>query len=352
MRFRPLLIGLLVIVIGLAMAKFIYVGFLSTPTAGEPISVTVSSQATFGDVASELAKERLISSAWMYRLFSAIHPSARVLHAGTYSFRIGASLKTIADTIARGPTREIVSIRITEGETIAQEAAALQAYGVDPAAFYSIVGTPPRIAGSSPAEQSGQSFDRSLETDYPFLKDVPAGQTLEGYLFPDTYEVWKDSLPKGLVEKQLSAFEAKVVTPLDADRKASGKSWYEVMTLASIVEGEVQTDADRKIVAGLFLHRLKSGMRLQSDAILNYVMPERNARPDAQDLAISSPYNTYDHDGLPPGPIGNPGFSAIDAAIHPSVTEYFYFLTDEEGNVLYAKTYDEHLKNKVKAFGK
>ena len=342
----------LVVVGGVLVSRFVYIAFLSTPSAGEPITVTISKNATVTDVARELAAEKLVSSGWVYRVFALIHPSANTPKGGMYQFRNGASLKTIADTMTQGPVRETVTVRLLEGGTIAQESSLLQAQGGDPAAFVALVGASSRLPGKTTAEKDGHSFDRSLISEYPFLKDIPNGQSLEGYLFPDTYEVWKDDLLNGLVTKQLNTFDQKVVIPLDADRKAAGKSWHEVVTLASIVEGEVPTAADRKIVAGIFLHRMKLGMRLQSDATLNYVMPERNDRPDAQDLAINSPYNTYDHDGLPPGPIGNPGFSAIDAVIHPTETDYLYFLTDGKGGVLYAKTYDEHLRNKAKAFGK
>ncbi len=341
---RPLLLGLLTIAIGLTAAWFIDIAYLTTPSAGEAVSITVRDGTKTGVVASTLAKDGLVPSAWLYDVFSFVHGSARHPMAGTYAFRRGTSFRLIADTIARGPTREIETVRITEGETIGDEAAAIETYGVTPSAFAATVGSAPsKTAAVHP-------FDRSLADKHPVLQEIPMGQSLEGYLFPDTYEVWKDELPQSLIEKQLKTFESKVIDPLDADRKASGMSWHEVVTLASIVEAEVQTPEDRKIVAGIFLNRINNGIRLQSDATLNYVIGAGRARATAEDLALNSPYNTYSNDGLPPGPIGNPGFSAIDAVVHPTKTEYLYFLTDKNGKVLYAKTYEEHLRNKEKAF--
>jgi len=345
MRLRYLILGLLLIAIGATVAWLVHVAYFSTPRAGEPISVIVRDGDTPKVIGEHLAGIELVPSAWIYNAFSAIHDSARHPKAGTYAFRQGSSLKFIADTIAEGPMREIETIRIMEGETIRGEAEMLAAYGVDTAAFVA-------LAGSSPTKTSSvRAFDPSFADNFPILRDIPAGQSLEGYLFPDTYEVWKDQLPQGLIDKQLKAFEKKVVDVLDADRSASGMTWHEVLTLASIVEAEVRTPEDRRIVAGLFLNRLKNGMRIQSDATLNYVIGAGRARATAEDLAFNSPYNSYERDGLPPGPIGNPSFSAINAVLHAEPTDYLFFLTDEAGKVYYAKTYSEHLQNKAKAYG-
>ncbi|MBD3251912.1 endolytic transglycosylase MltG [Candidatus Uhrbacteria bacterium] len=190
-----------------------------------------------------------------------------------------------------------------------------------------------------------------LIADYAFLSEVPESHSLEGYLFPDTYEVWEDQLPEGLIRKQLRTFANKVIIPLEEQRAASGLSWHEVVTLASIVEAEVRTPKTRKVVAGIFLNRLNDGMRLQSDATLNYIIDEGRDRATQQDLKLDSPYNTYRLEGLPPGPVGNPGLSSIEAVLNPTPTEYYFFLTDESGNVYYAETFEGHQRNRQEAFG-
>lgn len=183
------------------------------------------------------------------------------------------------------------------------------------------------------------SFDLHLRVDYPFLKSLPADRSLEGYLFPDTYRVFDDTLPEGLIRKQLDEF---------ASRYGSIKNLDQAIILASIVEKEVQTPEDKKIVAGIFLQRMKDGIALQSDATLNYALGS-GSRASHDDLASTSPYNSYKYRGLPPSPICNPGADAIEAVFHPTNSTYRYFLTMKDGKVLYASTLEQHAANRRKA---
>jgi uncharacterized YceG family protein len=243
----------------------------------------------------------------------------------------------------QAPPREEVSVRLIEGKTLDDEASVLKEFNIAPDEFYALAGKPPNAA----------AFARSAFGDqFPFLKEIPAGMSLEGYLFPDTYRVWKDELPEGLMKKQLATFQERVYEPFAEAQKKSGLTWHEVVTLASIVESEVQTAEDRKIVAGIFLNRLDKGMRLQSDATVNYVTRAGRTRPTLDDLETESEYNTYKTDGLPPGPVSNPALSALRAVLEPTPSNYHYFLTDEKGKAYYAKTYDEHLANKYRVYGR
>jgi UPF0755 protein len=152
-----------------------------------------------------------------------------------------------------------------------------------------------------------------------------------------------------LVTKQLEEFARKFGEARVTAKSAPLKTLDQVVTLASIVESEVRSKEDRRIVAGIFLNRLKQGMALQSDATLTYVTGSKRSRSTTKDLQIDSPYNTYKYRGVPPGPIGNPGETALQAVLDPAETSYLYFLTDKEGNVLYARTLDEHAANRQKA---
>jgi UPF0755 protein len=238
------------------------------------------------------------------------------------------------------PVREEIILTLIEGRTIDDEGLLLATHGVTSTAFVDLAGR----------SQDRAAFDTRLRLDYPFLMDAPRQASLEGYLFPDTYRVWRDALPESLVRKQLDRF-AEQTASLDADRKAQRLSWHDLVTLASIVEDEVASAEDRRIVAGIFLKRLSIGMALQSDATLNYVVKEGRSRANAKDLRLDSPYNTYRVRGLPPGPIGNPGFSALAAVVHPVKTPYLYFLTTKEGEVLYASSFEGHKRNRIKAYG-
>ena len=123
---------------------------------------------------------------------------------------------------------------------------------------------------------------------------------------------------------------------------------HELLTLSSIVEKEVRTAETMKNVADVFLKRLDIGMALQSDATINYIIKGDNPSPLYSDLEVESPYNTYKHAGLPPGPISAPGLNALNAVLHPASNTYLYFLTTDEGAIYYAETYEEHLRNKAR----
>lgn len=338
---------LLLAFVGLGIVFFVILGCLfassawfSKPEAGAPITIEVKKDMTATQLRAMLKKNDL-ASPFFYRMYAVFDQTAEHPKTGIYQIRKGESYQTIAKILATGPIRTERSLRLVEGKTIDENGLALQSSGVNADAYWRLVG---RSKNQVP-------FDRTLIDDFSFLSKLPSDASLEGYLFPDTYRVWEDELPQGLVEKQLQEFYDEIVKPNQDAESSTGMTWHQIITLASIVEGEVRTPDVRKTVAGIFLNRLHIGMALQSDATLNYVMTERNDRPTAKDLAIQSPYNTYDHPGLPPGPVGNPSRSAIEAVLHPNKTDYLYFLTDQKGEIYYAKTYDEHLKNKYQVYG-
>lgn len=183
---------------------------------------------------------------------------------------------------------------------------------------------------------------------YEFLND-PKIKSLEGFLYPDTYNFFADATASDIIKKLLDEFDYKVTDQMRADLKSQKRSLYDSVILASILEREISNkpayDSERDIVSGIFLNRLRIGMGLQSDATVNYITGKTSTRPSLSDLAIDSPYNTYKYRGLPPGPINNPSLSSIKSAIYPQVSNYFYFLTDKSGQAYFAKTYAEHQAN-------
>ncbi|HZJ40958.1 MAG TPA: endolytic transglycosylase MltG [Candidatus Saccharimonadales bacterium] len=194
-----------------------------------------------------------------------------------------------------------------------------------------------------------------LSEKFSFLKDKPVYYSLEGFLFPDTYRVYDDASAIDVVDKMLANFDKKLTTQMRTDIAAQGKTIYEIVIMASLIEKEAPinySDPENKtarIVADIFWGRLKIGQALQSDATLTYFLGDNSPSHSGADLEIDSPYNTYKYRGLPPTPICNPGLRAIQAAIYPIKTDYNYFLTSRDGkNIYYAKTYEEHLNNKYK----
>ncbi|MFA6525976.1 MAG: endolytic transglycosylase MltG [Candidatus Buchananbacteria bacterium] len=184
--------------------------------------------------------------------------------------------------------------------------------------------------------------------EYIFLKD-PKIKSLEGFLYPDTYNIFTDVTAEDIIKKLLDEFDDKVTDKMRADLKAQNRSLFDVVILASILEREISNkpafDSDRAIVADIFWKRLSIGMGLQSDATVNYITGKTSTRPTLKDLEIDSPYNTYKYRGLPPGPINNPSLASLMAVIYPAKNDYYYFLTDETGKAYFAKTYEEHLSN-------
>jgi UPF0755 protein len=239
------------------------------------------------------------------------------------------SYRRIARLLAVGPAQEEVTVRVVEGWTIRDIQKKLQELGVD-------------------VRPSDFLVERFAD-DYPFLKGLPPNATLEGYLYPDTYRVYKDQLPDALFRKQLDEF-ALQSSGFEGVATSGGRTLRDVVILASIVEKEVGRETDRKAVAGIFTNRLKIGMRLQSDATVNYVLQTGRSRLSLVDLESDSPYNTYRQAGLPPGPISNPGKASLDAALHPASTDFMYFLTDGDGKMYFGKTLEEHALNRAKAF--
>ncbi|MBU2563981.1 endolytic transglycosylase MltG [Patescibacteria group bacterium] len=170
----------------------------------------------------------------------------------------------------------------------------------------------------------------------------------EGYLFPDTYYFYRKSSVKDVVNKMNDNFNKKVDQDLLLEIEKQGKTLHDVLTMASIIEREVFGYEDRRIVSGIFWDRLKINYPLQSCATLAYIIGKDKKRYSYEDTRIESPYNTYLNPGLPPGPINNPSLPAIQAAIYPKFTDYFFFLSASDGTTIFSATVEEHNANKDK----
>jgi UPF0755 protein len=170
---------------------------------------------------------------------------------------------------------------------------------------------------------------------------------LEGFLFPDTYILPPDLDEKGLVEILFNEFRRKVLNNSDIENKflKSNKDILSVMTMASIIQGETNIPAEMPVISGVYYNRLRIRMRLEADPTVQYVLPDGPKKNLLfEDLKIDSPYNTYKHYGLPPGPINNPGLYAIKAAINPDKNDYLFFVATGVGGHKFTSTYQEHLK--------
>ncbi|MEK7557879.1 MAG: endolytic transglycosylase MltG [Patescibacteria group bacterium] len=182
-----------------------------------------------------------------------------------------------------------------------------------------------------------------------FLNQASESANLEGFLFPDTYRIFQDATVEDLIIKMLNNFGNKFTIQMRKDINSQGKTIYQIITMASIIEKEVRTVDDMQIVSGLFWNRIKNGQALQSCATLAHVLGEKKTQYSLEDTKVDSLYNTYQNKGLPPGPIANPGLNAIKAAVYPKYTDYNYFLSRlDTGETIFSKSYEEHNRNKAK----
>lgn len=199
--------------------------------------------------------------------------------------------------------------------------------------------------------------------DYPLIKNnKPKAASLEGFLFPDTYRLSKQSTPDMVIKKMLDNFIVKMKKAgITADKdnvtitgyEQYPMNFYKVLILASIIEketggkGPMSLDEERALVAGVFYNRLIKGQALESDATVNYATGKSSPGVSAEDQAINSPYNTYKYPGLPPGPICNPSLSSVMAALHPAKTDYYYFFHKQpSGEAVFSKTFEEHKRQR------
>lgn len=287
------------------------------------------------DIAANLEEKGLISNKWYLYYYLRTHGKLNKLLPGEYELSGNLSIPEIVESITQGKDMA-VKLTFPEGLTAKQMAEKLNEKGFPGDQFLSIATDPAKW---------------DFRSKYDFLGDEKI-TTLEGFLFPDTYFFEKEATAEGIMIKILDNFNRKLTSQMRQDIADRKSSIVETITLASIVEREVQTASDMKIVAGIFLSRIDNGQRLQSDATLSYILGDSNDSHSGKDLELDSPYNSYRVAGLPPTPISNPGMNAILAAIYPQASSYNYFLTSNVNGtkeVLYAKTYDEHLLNKRKA---
>jgi UPF0755 protein len=294
----------------------------------------ISSGESATQIGENLAKAGLISDSFYFKFYLWKSGLKSSIKAGEYNLSSAMTIPEIVDIVSKGKIIEKeTTVLITEGLTSAEIEDILVANElVEKNQFKEAV--------------DGKNLGRYY--NYDFLRDKPEGANLEGYLFPDTYIFYKKTTPEEIIEKILSNFDKKVDSEMRSEIARQGKTIFEVITLASIVQEEANGANDMKVVAGIFINRLEMGKPLEADSTINFITGKKMPQALYSDIENSSPYNTYKKSGLPPGPIDNPGLDAIRAVIWPEKTDYLYFLHAPDGKAYYGKTYEDHLKNRAK----
>jgi len=325
---RKAVVGALVALLLGAGWAALYVNSLlgARPLAG-PVSVTIPPAATSRQVAGLLYQRGLVVSPWVFDVYVRVRHVDGSLKPGIYHFTGGCSVPVLARALVAGPP--LVAVTVPGGFTVDQIAARLAAKGlVDRADFL-------RQA----------AYGRF---DFPFLQGVPPGPgRLEGFLYPDTYRVADGENPAGtVIDLMLRRFNEEA-QKLDLAQKAAreGLTLRQAVTVASIVEKEARKNDQRSEVAAVIMNRLALGMPIQSDATVAYAAGCTGV-PDAADYQNPSPYNTYLHPGLPPGPIASPGKASLLAAVQPAHDHYLYFLAKPDGTLVFSTTLAEQNANR------
>lgn len=347
---RPRMLFLIGTVLIIALGWFWYAQsryqyFISTPV--NPVNpvespFVIKKGDTVASIAQRLKEKEFILDEDAFKTYAKQSGIDRKVIAGKFLLNQTLTIPEIAEKITN-PDQGELTLTIPEGTTIG---------GIDER----LVG----LGVIEPGEFVQATKDFNNYSKYPFLDEEKMRKLphpLEGFLFPDTYFVDISHYSnQDLIDLMLKTFQSKVpediidnkgVKLTGTDGEAKFVSIYDIVTMASILEKEVKTDADRTIVAGILWKRLEEGWLLGADATLLYLKNDRTI--DFQDLQEDSPYNTRKNLGLPPGPIGNPGFANIDASAHPETSPYYFYLTKPgTGEVVYARTNDEHNANKAK----
>ncbi len=289
-----------------------------------PERVTVPPKASFGSVADSLSAHGVIRSRLWFKLLARIRGVDRSVKAGVYEFPPGASAGAVLSALAEGRTAT-ARLTIPEGLTFADIAALAQDRLHIPAD--SVIAAARDTAELRALHLPGPSF--------------------EGFLRPDTYSVPVGSTARELVRTLAKAFLAEWPAEWTNRLDSLDMTQLEVVTLASIVEGEARVDEERETIAGVYRNRLRIGMALQADPTVQYalMLETGSSKPRLyeKDYHLDSPYNTYLHPGLPPGPVNSPSRRSIEASLYPEPVPYLYFVAGPDGHHIFSRTYDEHL---------
>lgn len=335
-------VGLLLIVLVLAAAAYWAYGqweqALTAVTAGAVDSVLVEIPAgtSSGQVADLLEDRGLIRSSWAFRMLSRLRELDAELQAGWYRLSPEMTPEEILEVLVRG---EVATVRFTvvEGLTVGMITASLVSQGMgDEDVFSSLVMDASLVQEWLPEGYAAGVMCPEFE--------LPASP-LEGYLFPDTYDIRYPATEQQIIEMMIGRFRSIWSGERLERAEQLGLSVHEIVTLASIVEREAVLSEERELVASVFMNRLEIGMKLDACSTVLYVHGRRDGVVRTEDTEVESPYNTYRSPSLPPGPIATPSLASIDAVLYPAETDYLYFVSRGDGSHAFSRTYAEHLAN-------
>lgn len=287
-----------------------------------PQTFEIKSGESLTSVTQNLYSKGIIPSKTNFIIIAFIYGAEKKVRAARYSIPNGLNYLELAELFLSGKADYLRKIKIYEGSTLKSTAATLKLDAfIDSAYFIELA--------------SSKSFLDSLGIN---------SKSLLGYLLPGEYDIYERSDPHEVINILYNQFRSFVRDSLKYQLKKQKFSLHEIVTLASIVEGETNKISEMPTIAGVYLNRLKKGMKLQADPTIQYLLTNGWKRLNHSDLRIESPYNTYKYFGLPPGPINNPGREALTAVVNPKIHNYLYFVADGSGGHKFASNYSQHLR--------
>ncbi|HJP66080.1 MAG TPA: endolytic transglycosylase MltG [Actinomycetota bacterium] len=329
-----ILLSLIVVLVGAAVAIGGYYQWaIGASGPQKPVVLIIPPGATGSDVADLLKDKGIIRNTTAFKLFARFRGFSSGFEAGKYDLKTNLSVQDVIDILKEGPIVESVRATFPEGLTVDQMAdRAHQQLGIKASAFAKLA----------------KSGDFSLD---PYL---PEGtKTVEGFLFPSTYDFLKDVDAKGAIDRMLQEFKTQAAKLPWQNAKALHVTPYEVVVIASMIEREARVQADRPKIAAVIYNRLKIDMPLGIDATVRYAVDKPTGPLTQSDLHVDSPYNTRQVAGLPPTPIASPGLASLQAALSPAKADYLYFLVVDPstGRHEFTDSYQEFLELKRQAQG-
>lgn len=328
---RIFLLIVLVLIVGLAATfwvRHIYNEDLKAVSLSQRTQlITIKSGTSSSEIADLLANKHLIRSSWAFKLYVHSKELADKLQAGTYALSPSDDTPTIINTLIKGNVNTDL-VTILPGKRVDQVRATLINDGFTPTAV-------------------DKALDPNQYTDVSTLAYLPKGASLEGLLYPDSFQKTADTDPSSIIRESLTEMGTHLTPDLQAAFVQQGLTTYQGIVLASMVEKEVSRPTDRAQAAQVFLKRLRSGATLGSDvtAIYGAINAGQTQLTQGQMLTYDSPYNTLLHTGLPPGPISSVSDSSLQAAAHPANTDWLYFVAGDDGVTHFSKTLAEQQAN-------
>jgi len=294
------------------------------------------------NISERLEKNELVESSFLFNLYIFVSGNYTNLQAGQYFLNQNMNVIQIAQKIIKGETAKDI-ITIPEGWNLRDIAWFFENKGFFQAEEVLEITGFPAIDYSTINDLP----DLKDYKGYDFLQNKPQNISLEGYLFPDTYELEKNFSVEDFIKKTLDNFSRKIDQNLNQEIEKQNKTIFEIITMASLIEREAREVEDKEIVSGILWKRLENNIPLQVDATILY-FTGKTTTILKDDLNANSPYNTYQNRGLPLGPICNPGMESILASVNPQSSDYWYYLSTPQGEIIFSKTLNEHNIAKAK----